>query len=90
MDDTVEGIIHERDAAFAVQYHPESAPGPQDSRFLFDIFIGMMERAREGAAAGTSAACSCAHADSEGRASGSTNEEMNRRETPVIKNKREG
>ena len=96
LDDTVEGIIHERDAAFAVQYHPESAPGPQDSRFLFDIFIGMMERARDGAAAGMSAAGSGAHADSEGhagsegRASGSTNEEMNRRETPVIKNKREG
>ena len=42
LDNTVEGIICEKDSVFAVQYHPESAPGPQDSRFLFDEFIAMM------------------------------------------------
>ncbi|MBQ2037131.1 MAG: hypothetical protein II216_04345, partial [Alistipes sp.] len=28
---------------FAVQFHPESAPGPQDSTYLFDNFIKLME-----------------------------------------------
>ncbi|MCH7495648.1 MAG: hypothetical protein IH825_06110, partial [Candidatus Marinimicrobia bacterium] len=27
---------------FSVQYHPEAAPGPHDSRYLFDRFIDMM------------------------------------------------
>ena len=31
------------DAGSTVQYHPESAPGPQDSTYLFDKFIQMME-----------------------------------------------
>ncbi|MBQ8622138.1 MAG: carbamoyl phosphate synthase small subunit, partial [Oscillospiraceae bacterium] len=31
------------DRVFSVQYHPESAPGPQDSTYLFDEFITMME-----------------------------------------------
>ena len=47
LDDTVEGIINEKDAVFAVQYHPESAPGPQDSRFLFDTFIGLMSKSSD-------------------------------------------
>ena len=29
--------------AFSVQYHPEASPGPQDSLYLFDRFVGMME-----------------------------------------------
>ena len=29
---------------FSVQYHPESNPGPQDSRYLFDDFITLMEK----------------------------------------------
>ena len=29
---------------FSVQYHPEASPGPQDSHYLFDRFIGLMER----------------------------------------------
>jgi len=43
LDDTVEGVACEKDRVFSVQYHPESAPGPQDSAYLFDRFIRMME-----------------------------------------------
>ena len=43
LDGTVEGIKCERDRVFSVQYHPESAPGPQDSTYLFDRFVQMME-----------------------------------------------
>ncbi len=38
-DDTVEGIQHRELPIFSVQYHPEAAPGPHDSRYLFDQFI---------------------------------------------------
>ncbi|MBT8337895.1 MAG: glutamine-hydrolyzing carbamoyl-phosphate synthase small subunit [Gemmatimonadetes bacterium] len=47
-DGTVEGIAHTTRPVFAVQYHPEAAPGPHDSRYLFDDFIAAME-ARPGA-----------------------------------------
>ena len=43
LDNTVEGLACPRDRVFSVQYHPESAPGPQDSGYLFDRFIAMME-----------------------------------------------
>ncbi|MBR4168493.1 MAG: glutamine-hydrolyzing carbamoyl-phosphate synthase small subunit [Lachnospiraceae bacterium] len=43
LDHTVEGILHREDRAFSVQYHPESAPGPQDSRYLFAEFIAAMK-----------------------------------------------
>ena len=43
LDQTVEGIKCEKDRVFSVQYHPESAPGPQDSLHLFDRFIKLME-----------------------------------------------
>ena len=43
LDDTVEGIEHTKDPSFGIQYHPESAPGPQDSTYLFDRFIKNME-----------------------------------------------
>ncbi len=43
LDGTVEGVRSLKDRIFSVQYHPESAPGPQDSRYLFDQFILMME-----------------------------------------------
>lgn len=43
LDSTVEGVACERDRAMGVQYHPESAPGPQDSEYLFDDFIRMMK-----------------------------------------------
>jgi carbamoyl-phosphate synthase small subunit len=49
-DGTVEGLRHVALPVFSVQYHPESAPGPHDSRYLFDQFIGLMEaRTREDA-----------------------------------------
>ena len=43
LDDTVEGAACPEDKLFSVQYHPESAPGPQDSGYLFDQFIQMMK-----------------------------------------------
>lgn len=46
LDHTVEGVKCDADRAFSVQYHPESAPGPQDSAYLFDRFIQQMEEAR--------------------------------------------
>ena len=49
LDNTVEGVACARDRAFAVQYHPESAPGPQDSAYLFDRFLGLMEEAKRDA-----------------------------------------
>ena len=46
LDNTVEGLRCVADRVFSVQYHPESAPGPQDSEYLFDEFIRMMEESR--------------------------------------------
>ena len=48
LDQTVEGVACEEDKVFSVQYHPESAPGPQDSGYLFEQFIEMMERTKNG------------------------------------------
>ena len=44
LDDTVEGVECKKDKVFSVQYHPESAPGPQDSGYLFDKFIGLLKK----------------------------------------------
>ncbi|QGQ95801.1 carbamoyl-phosphate synthase small subunit [Paenibacillus psychroresistens] len=41
-DKTIEGLKHTKHAAFSVQYHPEAAPGPFDSSYLFDQFIDMI------------------------------------------------
>ena len=38
-DSTVEGMRFINNNCFSVQYHPESSPGPHDSRYLFDQFI---------------------------------------------------
>ena len=43
LDQTAEGVRSVPDRIFSVQYHPESAPGPQDSRYLFGEFIRLME-----------------------------------------------
>jgi len=42
-DGTVEGLRHTEYPAFSAQYHPEASPGPEDSNFLFNEFIDMME-----------------------------------------------
>lgn len=44
LDNTVEGLRSVEDRLFSVQYHPESAPGPQDSSYLFDQFIDLMRK----------------------------------------------
>ncbi len=42
-DGTLEGVRHRLLPILAVQYHPESAPGPHDSRYLFDEFVKLMQ-----------------------------------------------
>ncbi len=42
-DNTIEGIKLKNYPAFSVQYHPESNPGPHDSRYLFDDFIQLIK-----------------------------------------------
>ena len=44
LDHTVEGLVSEDGLVFSVQYHPESAPGPQDSAYLFRRFTERMEK----------------------------------------------
>ncbi|MBO4336480.1 MAG: glutamine-hydrolyzing carbamoyl-phosphate synthase small subunit [Lachnospiraceae bacterium] len=43
LDNTVEGIYSDEDRLFSVQFHPESAPGPQDCTYLFGQFTKLME-----------------------------------------------
>jgi len=42
-DRSIEGLRLKHKRAFSVQYHPESAPGPHDSRYLFDDFVKMIK-----------------------------------------------
>jgi carbamoyl-phosphate synthase small subunit len=42
-DQTVEGFRHRGEPVFCVQYHPEAAPGPHDSHYLFDTFAALMK-----------------------------------------------
>ena len=42
-DGTLEGFRHRNHPVFCVQYHPEAAPGPHDSHYLFDDFVKLME-----------------------------------------------
>ena len=43
-DQTVEGLRFKTFAGMSVQYHPEASPGPHDSRYLFEAFLGLIER----------------------------------------------
>ncbi|MFQ5785836.1 MAG: glutamine-hydrolyzing carbamoyl-phosphate synthase small subunit [Alphaproteobacteria bacterium] len=43
-DGTLEGLTVEGRPVFSAQYHPEASPGPEDSHYLFERFVGMMER----------------------------------------------
>ncbi len=42
-DGTLEGLAVDGRPVFSVQYHPEASPGPHDSHYLFERFIGMMD-----------------------------------------------
>ncbi len=43
-DGTLEGLRHKKFPLFSVQFHPEAAPGPRESEYLFDEFLQMMQR----------------------------------------------
>ena len=43
-DNSIDGMKSTNQPLFSVQYHPESSPGPHDSRYLFDDFITLMEK----------------------------------------------
>lgn len=45
-DQSIEGIRVKGKPAFSVQYHPESTPGPHDSRYLFDEFIDLIQKSK--------------------------------------------
>jgi carbamoyl-phosphate synthase small subunit len=45
-DQTLEGFRHRREPILAVQYHPEAAPGPHDSFYLFGEFMKMIDDAK--------------------------------------------
>ena len=47
LDHTVEGVRSVGDRIASVQYHPESAPGPQDSGYLFDLFLAQMDETKQ-------------------------------------------
>jgi carbamoyl-phosphate synthase small subunit len=47
-DGCVEGLKVEGKPVFSVQYHPEASPGPQDSHYLFERFVDLIEKKKKG------------------------------------------
>lgn len=43
LDNSVEGLYHDRYPIFSVQYHPEASPGPRDNQYLFDDFAALVK-----------------------------------------------
>ena len=43
-DGSIEGIAYPKKQAFSVQFHPEACPGPEDTAYLFDEFMDLMEK----------------------------------------------
>jgi carbamoyl-phosphate synthase small subunit len=46
-DDSNAGIRLKGKPVFSAQYHPEASPGPRDSHYLFERFVGMMKAGRK-------------------------------------------
>jgi len=46
-DDTNEGMKHQSKPFFSTQFHPEASGGPTDTAFLFDVFLGHIEKNRK-------------------------------------------
>ena len=46
-DNTVEGVAHKELPIFSIQYHSEDSPGPQDNRYLFEKFMGMVKESKK-------------------------------------------
>ncbi|MBM3782931.1 MAG: glutamine-hydrolyzing carbamoyl-phosphate synthase small subunit [Acidobacteria bacterium] len=46
-DNTVEGLRHKSEPVFCVQYHPEAAPGPHDSLYLFEDFTRLIQESKK-------------------------------------------
>lgn len=48
LDQTMEGLRIKKDYVFSTQYHPESSSGPEDSKYLFGLFVKNMEEMKKG------------------------------------------